>query len=267
VFAAVNASRVPTQWVEAGAAVTLNMVTYRPLVSRFGAGPYPTLVFHHGSTGNGDNAALFPLVFTNETIAQGFTERGWMVVFPQRRGRGGSGGTYDEGFTADRSRYSCEQVPALAGLDRALADADVITDFVRALPDADATRLLIAGQSRGGILSAAHAARRPLVYRAAINFVGGWLGELCVDAVPVNRGTFVAAAAGPRSVLWLYGENDPFYGATHSRANFDAFAAAGGKGSYKLYRRSNPANSGHLIINEPALWQADLEAFVLGALQ
>jgi hypothetical protein len=34
---------------------------------------------------------------------------------------------------------------------------------------------------------------------------------------------------GPTTV---YGENDPFYSLAHSRANFDAFQAAGGTGSF-----------------------------------
>jgi len=263
VFAQRSVERMPTPWVENGAALTLELVVYRPLT----AGPHPTLVFHHGSTGNGDDPSLFRQTFSSESVAKAFADQGWMVLFPQRRGRGGSDGLYDEGFVPDRSRYSCDRAPALAGLARALEDADIIYQHVRGRVDVDIARLLVGGFSRGGILAVAHAAQRPTAYRGTMNFVGGWLGEACIDAVAVNRPTSAAAAGGPRVSLWLYGENDPFYSVAHSRANFDAFVAAGGAGSYLLYRRSNATLSGHLIMNEPALWQADMLAFIEQALR
>lgn len=250
--------RVPTPWVENGGSLTLEMVAFSPL----GAGPHPTLLLHHGSTGNGDNAALFGLTYQHEGLARFFVERGWMVLFPQRRGRGNSGGLYDEGFTADRSRYSCQENLALAGLERALQDADVVTNFVVSMPDLDPAHVLIGGISRGGILATAHAQRRPSVYRGVVNFVGGWLGEACAGAATVNRSTFARAGAQPSPVLWLYGENDPFYSPAHSRGNYDAFVAAGGSGSFHLYRRANVSANGHFIIDEPVLWRADLETFV-----
>jgi dienelactone hydrolase len=258
VFAVRTTERMATPWSENGRPLTLEMVVYRPL----GAGPYPTLVFHHGSTGNGDDPTQFRVTATSETVARVFAEQGWMVLFPQRRGRGASDGLYDEGFEPDRSRYACTQALALTGLAHALEDAEAIYQHVRNRADVEASRVVVGGFSRGGILAMAHAAQRPTAYRGSLNFVGGWLGEVCPDAVAVNRTTFVSAATGPRRSLWLYGENDPFYSAAHSRANFDAFVGAGGAGIYRLYRRSSSTASGHLIINEPALWQAEVTAFI-----
>ncbi|MFN8575139.1 MAG: hypothetical protein U0132_24005, partial [Gemmatimonadaceae bacterium] len=205
VYALRSVERLPTPWTEGGRALTLEMVVYRPL----GAGPYPTLIFHHGSTGNGDDPSLFGRTYTSETLAKVFVDKGWMVLFPQRRGRGASDGLYDEGFEPDRSRYSCKADLALGGLSHALEDADVIYQQVRVRADVDATRLMVGGISRGGILAMAHAAQRPSAYLGTVNFVGGWIGEGCADAVVVNRSTFVAAATSPRESVWLYGENDP----------------------------------------------------------
>jgi dienelactone hydrolase len=247
--------------VEGGLPITLAMVVYRPLV----AGPYPTIIFHHGSTGAGDDPSLFGQVFSSEAIARVFADMGWMVLFLQRRGRGGSDGLYDEGFEPDRSRYSCRREHALPGFTHALEDAEVILEHARARADVDPTRLVAGGVSRGGILALAHAARRPAAYRAVVNFVGGWLGEACVDAVAVNRGIVADAAAEGCPALWLYGENDPFYSTTHSRANFDAFLAGGGTGVFRVYRRADTASNGHLIHQEPGLWQADLRDFVTSA--
>ena len=135
-----------------------------------------------------------------------------MVAFPQRRGRGQSDGLYDEGFTLDRSGYSCEHDLALLGAAHALEDLDAITDWLRNRMDVDTTRLLVGGTSRGGILAVAHTAQRPDVYLAAINFVGGWIAEGCGDYRSINRTLFVNGAAFPGPSLWLYGEYDSFYG-------------------------------------------------------
>ncbi len=258
VYAERTVERIATSLMEGGGAVNLQMIVYRPLSSA----PYPTLIFHHGSTGNGDDPSLFSQVYSSETLAKAFVDRGFMVLFPQRRGRGGSGGLYDEGFEADRSRYSCSRSLALAGLERALEDADAIRAHVLTRADVNTARIVVGGISRGGILAVAHAARHPAPYRGVVNFVGGWIGELCSDAVAVNKTTFTAAAAATLPTLWLYGENDPFYSVAHSRANFDAFRSAGGNGTFHVYRRSNPTFSGHFIINEPTLWDTDLRSFI-----
>ena len=52
-----------------------------------------------------------------------FVKKGYMVAFPQRRGRGKSEGLYDEGFNVDRSQgYACDPKQSLPGADRALTD-------------------------------------------------------------------------------------------------------------------------------------------------
>ena len=88
-----------------GEQVKLATITYKPA----GAGPFPTLIFHHGSTGRGTDPLAFSRPYDPRTLAEWFTARGWAVVLPSRRGRGGSEGLYDEGFARDRTDgYSCE---------------------------------------------------------------------------------------------------------------------------------------------------------------
>lgn len=256
-FATRTTLRAPTPFVENGVAVELEVVLYSPP----GMGPFPTVMFNHGSTGNGSDPSLFTITFTSESVARFFAERGWLTAFPQRRGRGASGGLYDEGFTPNRSGYSCEQAIALAGATRALADLDAAVDWLRARAEVDATRMLAAGFLRGGILAVAHVARRPEVYRGAVNFVGGWLGEGCGDFAFVNRTLFEQGAAFQGPSIWLYAENDSFYSLAHSQANFDAFVAAGGTGQFRTYLRA-PGLNGHFLMNDPGLWVGDLEAWL-----
>lgn len=256
-FAVLLEERIPTPFFESGQAVSLEVMLFKPLTE----GRRPTIVFHHGSTGNGSDPSRFRISFFSKSLALFFVERGWMVAFPQRRGRGQSDGLYDEGFTLDRSGYSCDADLALAGAAHALEDLDVITDWLRLRTDVDTTRLLVGGTSRGGILAIAHAAQRPDVYLAAINFVGGWIAEGCGDHRSINRTLFVDGAGFPGPSLWIYGANDSFYSLPYSRANFDAFTLAGGLGTMTELTRS-PGLNGHFVINDLPLWEPLMDDFL-----
>lgn len=249
--------RMPTPFVENGQPVSLEVVLFKPLEGS----RYPTIVFHHGSTGNGSDPSLFGITFTSKSLIRYFVARGWMVAFPQRRGRGQSDGLYDEGFKLDRSSYSCDANLALVGAAHALDDLDVITDWVRGRADVDTTRMLVGGTSRGGILSVAHIPRRPDVYLGAINFVGGWIAEGCGDYRSINRTLFVNGAATPVESLWLYGENDSFYSLDYSRSNFNAFVTAGGLGTLFALARE-PGLNGHFVLNDPHMWGPLMDDFL-----
>lgn len=181
---------------------------------------------------------------------------------PSRRGRGGSEGLYDEGFDFDRSRgYTCSEPISLAGADRALRDVDALTLAIAELPIIDKSRLVLAGQSRGGILAVAYAAQRPEMFKAVINFVGGWMGTGCFTASSINQNLFRRGAASPLPVLWLYGAEDPFYPIAHSRSNFAAFEAAGGKGEFVEYPKPDGL-SGHAIFVREGIWGQDVTRYL-----
>jgi dienelactone hydrolase len=233
-----------------GEKVKLAVITYRPA----GDGPFPTLIFHHGSTGTGTDPSSFPKPYDPTALAEWFKARGWAVILPSRRGRGGSEGRYDEGFSMDRSHgYSCDPTLSLPGADRALRDIDAITPVLLGQPFVDRSRFVVGGQSRGGVLTVAWAGLHPDKPRAAINFVGGWMGESCSNASQINQSLFRKGAAFPQPMLWLYGDRDPFYSLAHSRSNFAAFQAAGGKGTFNEFSPP-PGVIGHRISGYPALW-------------
>jgi dienelactone hydrolase len=250
---------ISTELREDGQPVRLEILIRRP----DGPGPYPTVAFNHGSTGRGDDPALFRRSWTNLPAAKFFNEKGWMVVFPQRRGRGGSEGKYDEGFERDRSRYTCQPALSLPGVDRAIADLGAVVAHLKTRPDVQPDRMLIAGQSRGGILSIAYAGERPGVFVGAINFVGGWMTDRCPDPRAINTATFRRGAAFKRPTLWLYGESDRFYSVSHSRSNFDAFVAAGGAGQFQTYAVPGQDN-GHALISHPDLWRDRVDEYLRG---
>lgn len=251
--------RIATPWTdEAGRAQTLEMVVYQPP----GDGPFPTMLMNHGSTGMGKNPALFGLTWASPEIGEYFARRGWQVLFPQRRGRGSSDGVYDEGFRADRAQgYSCDAALATAGFDRAMQDLEVVLAHVQTRPDVDARRLLVGGVSRGGILAVALAGAHPARFEGVVNFVGGWIGQGCRDARTVNPALMQRGAAFKGPMLWLYGDQDPYYRLAHSRANFDAFRQAGGQGEFLSFAPPTGMD-GHMIFLSPGLWSKALDDYL-----
>lgn len=248
---------VPTPYSEAGKPVALEMIIAKPP----GPGPFPLLIFHHGSTGRGDDPSSFKRTFTANALAHQLNERGWMVAFPQRRGRGNSGGLYDEGFERDRSRYSCSPDLSLKGLDRAIEDAGVALDYLLAKPEVDKGNVVVGGVSRGGILSVAFAGKEPQKVSGVINWVGGWMSDQCQDPVAINTVSFVQGAKFAGPTLWLYGENDSFYKMTHSRSNFDAFVKAGGQGVFHVFSLG-AFKDGHTLLQRDDLWSPAVNEFL-----
>ncbi|MDI1285534.1 MAG: alpha/beta hydrolase [Reyranella sp.] len=246
-----------TGLVEDGKPVRLEAVVFRP----DGPGPFPLAVINHGSTGRGTNETSFTETWSSTLLARFLNDRGWIVAFPQRRGRGKSDGLYDEGFAPNRKAgYSCNAEISLGGADRALADVEAAISVLMQRPDVAKAPILIGGQSRGGVLSIAYAGMHPGQIAGVVNFVGGWLSEGCPGSIAVNRALFERGASFDRPTIWLYGQHDTFYSIPFSRENFAAFENAGGKGQFLEFEA--PAGQGHFVMGRPALWSGPLEDYL-----
>jgi dienelactone hydrolase len=221
-------------------------------------GPFPTVIFNHGSTGRGHNKSLYLRTVSPAVVGNYFVERGWMILFPQRRGRGKSGGNYGEGLALDGSGYSCNVEIAIAGFERAVEDVDAVVRHLHERSDVDQSQLAIGGVSRGGILSIAYAGMRPNTFRGAINFNGGWLGRGCPNHEIVNPSLFERGAAAGISTLWLHGSHDQYYRIGHCRGNYERFLLAGGQGQFIA------AAAGHALMFKPALWKNHLDLYMDG---
>ena len=243
--------RIPTAAAgPGGGPVTLEATFYRPAPP----GPYPVVLFNHGSTGGG---AVSPrMTLRPSRQARFFVERGFAVLAPMRRGRGASEGAYEE------YEGTCDRDILRAGLDRAIADVDATVAYLRTQPWADRARMLVAGQSRGGILSVAYAATRPGVVRGVINFAGGWTSQRCDESGRGFNGEAFAAAAGRAGVpmLWLYAEQDSYYSAAWIRRYHEAFTQAGGVATFRLFPAFGA--DGHRLVDHPQIWEAEVDDFL-----
>lgn len=217
----------------------------------------PLVVFNHRSTGNG---AISPhLVLRHEIQARYFLSRGFAVLSPMRRGRGASEGGYVEWYDRDPLKLA-------EGLRHALDDLDAAVAFMRQRADIDGRRILVAGQSRGGMLSVVYAGQQTgggdggIV--GSINFAGGWID---VDGMrdDFTRDILMRlGAAGAAPSLWLYAENDSIVPPAAARRWRDAYDAAGGQAQFYLFPPLADGADGHLLCDRPALWESAVDAFL-----
>ena len=246
-----------TDLVEDGRTINLVVMTYRP----DGNGPFPLALIHHGSTGTGKQSIWFRYVWSNDWLADLLNANGWIVAFPQRRGRGGSDGLYDEGFAEDRTQgYSPLAAISLAGAERALTDANAALAALRERPDVAPGKILLGGVSRGGVVSIMQAGHRPGEVAGVINFVGGWTSENWGDP-EINPTLFrrIGSFGGP--VLSIYGEEDQYYSVEHSRSNVAEMEARGA--DVQLHVVDVPGyGKGHWVSAFPNLWEETLGEYL-----
>jgi dienelactone hydrolase len=145
-----------------------------------------------------------------------------------RRGYGGSQGSFAEGYG------SCANPDYQAA---GLASAQDIVQSARFLQSqayVDPGRLLLVGTSAGGFGALASASLAPPGLVGVSNFAGG-RGSPSTDSVCREDRLIAAVAHYGKSVrvptLWVYAENDHFFGPSLARAMFDAFTAAGAPSS------------------------------------
>lgn len=239
--------------IENGLPVRLHIVLKKPR----GEGPFPVLVFNHGSAGNGKDPETFRRIHTPGALVHFFVNRGWMVALPQRRGRGWSDGLYGEGLNVNRRGYTCDASRTMTGVRRALVDIEAAMKLLKARPDVDSTRIVVGGQSRGGVLSIAYAGSDRDELRGAINFAGNWLDEECDTSSSVNKRITSMGSTFPERTLWLYGGQDEDQSLNETRRIFRNFMSHGGKGRLATYPDAN-----HYLIAYPWIWKDALSSYM-----
>jgi dienelactone hydrolase len=148
-----------------------------------GPGPFPTVLFNHGSGGaDADHTAGLPIAEAAEKLAPLFLKHGYAFLYLFRRGQGLSA---DQGaFMQDilQREEAAKGKEARQHLQFVLATTDHLDDvmaalaFLKTAPAIDARRIAIVGHSFGGQLTLL-AAERDNTIRAAVTFAaaaGSW---------------------------------------------------------------------------------------------
>jgi dienelactone hydrolase len=195
-----------------------------------------------------------------------WTQKGFAVLAPIRPGYGAGSGGQD--FESSNSGSKCSNIPNFARVANAGATAIVASvNWVRSQSWARKDRILLEGQSVGGMSTVAAAAKHPTGVIGYINFAGGSGG----DPVRTPRNschpevlTALYGSLGGSTRLpgiWFYAENDLFWGEAVPKQWGAAFNAHGGRAT--LVFTGPSGNNGHnLMRNSPDLWQGQLDAFV-----
>lgn len=209
----------------------------------------PLVVINHGSAEATRLAVAMPVYYW---LSRWFVERGYVVVLPQRRGFGATGGPVAEAVG------DCANPDHLLSGIRAADDIAAVIDYMTQQDFVRHEDTLVVGVSTGGWASLALAARNLPSVRGIVNFAGGRGGhaqgkhnKICGEGALIeSAGAFGKAARTP--TLWLYSENDSYFSLPLARAMAGAWHRGGG--FVELQELPAYGDDGHGIADDLAGW-------------
>ncbi len=223
-----------------------------------GAGPFPALIWNHGSEESPGTGRQF------DAVAAIVVPAGYVVFAPMRRGHGDSEGQYvmDQLRRAQAGRNSL-LVRLMEGeqLDDQLAGQS----YLRRLPYVDPNRLVVAGCSFGGIQTLL-AAERGAGYRAAVAISPG---ALSWNGNPLLRDRLIAAVRKTEIPVFLI-QPPKDASLEPSRVLGAELQRRGKQHVVKLYPAEMPEDQqGHCFGGARGMhvWAQDVLAFFAGALR
>jgi dienelactone hydrolase len=226
-----------------------------------GAGPFPAVIMQHGRSGT-DRATPGRWRYLN--IARYWTRRGFAVFVPTRLGYGDTGLEPDPEETGPCNAKRYEVAAASTSVQ-----ARAAVEFAAAQSWVDKSKVILMGQSMGGFATIAAMEQKIPGVIAGINFAGGGGGD------PVARrenpcgafqlgsvfGSAGKANAGTTPMLWLYAENDLYWGASLPKKWHEAYVSAGGKAQIQQFPPIGA--DGHSMIGTGfALWRPVVDQFI-----
>ena len=233
-----------------------------------GSGPYPVLLFSHGRAGDAATRSKLsnPLAFGHVRYWLG---KGYAVVAPVRPGYGDTGGsdTESSGSTYNATGDCRGQPDPGRTAKAAMRSTTAALDWVRAQPWAMSNKILLEGQSVGGLTTVAMCASNPLGVVGCINFAGGTggnpelaPGRMCSPEVT----TALMAELGRATKLpniWLYAENDLYWGSEPPKQWHAAFSQ--GASPTEFIQTVAVPPDGHRLLNLGGkLWSEPLNAWL-----
>lgn len=225
-------------------------------------GKFPLVVITHGMPGLFGEEFFTeilnrsPVGYNNAAVA--FAQRGYAVVSIMRRGYGRSGGGFSESL-----RQACDYLPAV----RAAGD-DIIAaiDSLRHEPWVDAEHVVLLGHSVGGLAVMAVAAQNIPGVVGAVNFDGGRI-SFSAPNQPCSPDHLVdtVAALGRTAripMLWLYAENDQFYGPDLARRMLAAYSAGGAPAQLHMLPPFEPNGHNTVMLAPADNWFPSVDPFL-----
>jgi len=234
----------------AGQTITLRTAIYRAPTQ----GRAPLIIINHASATGRDTEQTLRF----EEQARYFLSLGYAVAVPMRKGRGRSGGPLLESG-------DFQSPPPRIQIDSGVEDIDAAVDYFISQSFVDPSRIVLAGEEHGGLLSIVYAARHPGKVSAVLNFSGGWWPETYHGGA-INTGEFADAGGTARTpTLWLYADGDAFTPLAHVEEEVAAFRAAGGRARLVVVPDPRDVKAyGARLFQWTAKWEGVVRAFLAG---
>jgi dienelactone hydrolase len=230
--------RIPVQ----SGRTTLAITILRPR----GSGPFGAVILNHGAPlSEEERSRESPAMLVHTAAA--FAQRGYAVLMPVRRGFGATGGEFAE------DPGMCSDADFRRGEAAAAADVLAAYAFARKLPYVDAERIILAGQSAGGVAALYAASQSPPGLQAVLAFSAGRGADPAHPGVPcaAERLAEVFEEIG-RSLrapaLVYYAQNDLYFGPQTSQAWFARLKAGGAAVEYVL--QPPYGSNGHYVFTD-----------------
>ncbi len=240
--------------------VRLKAWLFQPEVDEKNKGPFPTVIINHGSPPGGapERAKMDPKY---TAAAEQFVKWGFVVVVPTRRGYGGTGGRWAE------DSGNCDNPNFYKGGLESAKDINAALRYAAALPQVDAKRIVLLGQSAGGWGVLATATQPAVEVKAVINFAGGRGGHKNQQANNNCSPDSLVRAAGDYGAetklptLWIYTENDSFFAPELAKRMFESYQSHGGKG--RMLALPAFARDGHTLFGSGlTVWKPIVESYL-----
>lgn len=250
--------RIPRKGTKKGLLVRI----CRPYGSK---GDLPLAVINHGRPSGATRKERLRKIRKLEPYPCGyqtspFTLEGYIVAIPVRRGYGATGGPDVEKST------SCRRANYIPLANAAADDIHSTIRYLKTLPGVAPDRTIVIGQSVGGLATIALASRNPIGIAAYINFAGGHGGHRngrrnsnCSPSALV-RATAHFGKTARVPMLWIYTENDSYFGPKLARRMYASFAKSGGIADFKMlppFIKVRDADGHRLFttVNGPPVWE------------
>lgn len=214
-----------------------------------GMGPFPLVIINHGKSKDARSQKRARYLIA----ARALVRRGFVVLLPMREGFANSQGNFSDG--------KCDFVSN--GKIQA-ADVRASIDYAKSLPYVDASKIVIFGQSHGGLTTMALGMESIPGVLGLVNFAGGYRKPACLqweDRLVKAFAVYGKFARYPS--LWFYGDNDSFWSPELRDKMFQAYNQTSG-GKARLVMFGSFQKDAHTMFVHPqgvSIWLPQIENF------